>query len=193
VRIGLVSDTHIPEAHPELWPQVFEAFRGVDLILHGGDIHEYHVLDKLEKLAPIYCSRGNGEDGGGGRAVQPEDPRVREVWLIEAGGLKIGMTHYIPMPQMPPNFTVERWVQKLFPEQRPDVLVYGDTHVEQIDVFDGILCVNPGSPTYPHGLDTQYGTIGFLDIADGKPSASIWQITDAGIEPFNWSKWHRPW
>ena len=39
MRIGLISDTHIPEARAELWPQVYAAFEGVDAILHGGDIH----------------------------------------------------------------------------------------------------------------------------------------------------------
>jgi putative phosphoesterase len=97
------------------------------------------------------------------------------------------------MPQMPPHLTVDRWVKKLFPERRPDVLVYGDTHVEAIDHFDGVLCVNPGSPTFPRNLNTQLGTIGFLDIEDGKVEASIWQLTDHGIEPFDWKKWRRPW
>ena len=193
MRIGLISDTHIPEAHPELWPQVFHAFAGVEFILHGGDIHELWVIDQLERVAPIYVARGNGEDGSAGRDVQPHDPRLKEAWLLEAGGVHIGLTHYVPMPQMPPSLTVDRWVKKLFPERRPDVLIYGDTHVEAIDHIDGILCVNPGSPTYPRNLNTQFGTIGFLDIEHGKVQASIWQLTDHGIEPFNWSKWRRPW
>ena len=46
--IGLISDTHIPEAASELPPQVYKAFRGVDLILHGGDMHVIDVLDWLE-------------------------------------------------------------------------------------------------------------------------------------------------
>lgn len=192
MRIGLISDTHIPEARPELWAQVFDAFSGVDMILHGGDIHEMVVLDALEKIAPVYAARGNGEDGSGGRPVQPEDHRLRDTWLLELGGLKVGLTHELPVPEMPPLFTVERWVKRLFPEGAPDVLVYGHTHVEQIDTIDGILCVNPGSPTYPHGLNVQFGTIGFLDIEDGQASASIWQLTDNGIAPFDWEKWPRP-
>ena len=52
MRIGLISDTHIPEAHPELWPQVFHAFEGVEMILHGGDVHEFWIIDQLEKIAP---------------------------------------------------------------------------------------------------------------------------------------------
>ena len=38
MRIGLISDTHIPTARPDLWPQVYDALRGVDLIMHGGDL-----------------------------------------------------------------------------------------------------------------------------------------------------------
>lgn len=186
MRIGLISDTHIPEARKTLWPQILEAFADVDLIMHAGDIHELYVLDELEKLAPVYAARGNGEDGSAGRPVQPEDPRVRYAWLLELGGLWVGLTHYVPVPERPPNFTIARWVERYFPERTPDVIVSGDTHREAIASINGILCVNPGSPTYPHNYDTQYGTIGFLDIEARRASASIHLITDAGIEPFDW-------
>ena len=45
LKIGLISDTHIPEARPTLWPQIYDAFADVDLIFHAGDIHELYVLD----------------------------------------------------------------------------------------------------------------------------------------------------
>ena len=93
---------------------------------------------------------------------------------------------------MPPHLTLARALERHFPERRPDVLIYGDTHVEAIDTVDGILCINPGSPTYPHNLNVQLGTIGFLEIEDGRPRASIWQLTDQGIEPFDWTRWRRP-
>ncbi len=186
LRIGLISDTHIPEARKSLWPQVYDAFRDVDLIMHAGDIHELFVLDALEEVAPVYAARGNGEDGGGGRPVQPEDPRVKYAWLLEFEGLWVGLTHYIPVPERPPTFTLDRWVERFFPERTPDVIVSGDTHREIIAEVGGVLCVNPGSPTYPHNYDTQYGTIGFLELDAGKAKPSVWQITDAGIEPFDW-------
>ena len=186
MRVGLISDTHIPEARKSLWPQVYDAFSGVDLIMHAGDIHELFVLDALEELAPVVAARGNGEDGGGGRPVQPEDPRVKYSWTLELEGLCVGLTHYIPVPERPPNFTLARWVERFFPERTPDVIVSGDTHREMIAEIHGVLCVNPGSPTYPHNYDTQYGTIGFLDLKDGEAVPSVWQITDAGIEPFDW-------
>lgn len=185
-RIGLISDTHIPEARPSLWDQVFDAFAGVDMIFHAGDIHEFHVLDELERVAPVYAARGNGEDGSGGRDVQPEDPRVRYAWLMEIGGLWVGLTHYVPVPERPPNMTMARWVERFFPERKPDVIISGDTHRHAIEWVDGIYCVNPGSPTYPHNYDTQFGTIGFLEIEAGRAEGSIWQLAEHGIEPFDW-------
>ncbi|MDE0192264.1 MAG: YfcE family phosphodiesterase [Gammaproteobacteria bacterium] len=185
-RIGLIADTHIPEARATLWPQVYEAFEGVDVIFHGGDVHDLALLDELEKVAPVYCARGNGEDGSGGRPIQPEDPRVKYVWTVEIESLTVGLTHYIPVEEGPPGLTLERFVARYWPEKTPDVIVSGDSHTELIAEIDGILCVNPGSPTYPHNYDTQYGTIGFLDIDNDRADASVWLITDDGIEPFDW-------
>ncbi len=186
LRIGLISDTHIPEARKTLWPQVYEAFDGVDMIMHAGDIHELYLLDSLEEVSPVYAARGNGDDGGGGRPVQPEDARVEYAWTLHLEWLWIGLTHYVPVPERPPNFTLARWLERFFPERTPDVIVSGDTHREQIAEVQGVMCVNPGSPTYPHNYDTQYGTIGFLDLAEGVATPSVWQITAAGIEPFDW-------
>ena len=185
-RIGLIADTHIPEARATLWPQVYDAFEGVDCILHGGDVHDLALLDELEKVAPVYCARGNGEDGSGGRPIQPEDPRVKYVWTVEIESLTVGLTHYIPVEEGPPGLTLEKFVARYWPRKTPDVIVSGDSHTELIAEIDGILCVNPGSPTYPHNYDTQYGTIGFLDIHEDRADASVWLITDDGIEPFDW-------
>lgn len=184
LRIGLVSDTHIPESRPELWPEVLDAFRGVDLILHGGDLHVLGVLEALAELAPVYAARGNGEDGSGGRPVTPEHPRLRPSWLLDLGGVRVGLTHDLPVPEQPPNLTVRRWCERRFATPEVDVIVYGHTHVEAIDVVGAALCVNPGSPTYPHNLQTQLGTIGFLEVDEGVVTASIWQLTPRGPTPF---------
>lgn len=193
MKVGLISDTHIPEAMPELWPQVFDVFDGVDCILHAGDIHDIRVIHQLHEVAPVYAARGNGDDGSGGREVQPDDERLKEVWLLHLNGFHIGLTHYVPMPEIPPSLTVSKWIDRLYPETRPDALIYGDTHVEQIDVFDDVLCVNPGSPTYPHNLSAQLGTVGFLYLDGAKPRAEIHQLTEDGIAPFDWENSRRPW
>jgi putative phosphoesterase len=192
LRIGLIADTHIPEARPELWPQVFAAFAGVDAILHGGDIHDVAVIDALARLAPTYAARGNGDDGSGGRPVQPDDDRLREAWLLELAGVRIGLTHTVPIPELR-HYRLADAMRRHFGRTDLDVLVYGDTHVEAIDVIDGVLCVNPGSPTFPRNYATRLGTIGFLELGRGAPRATIRQLTDDGHRPFDWSTWRDPW
>ncbi len=193
LHIGLISDTHIPEARYELWPQVFDAFAGVDCILHAGDIHDLVVIDQLSDIAPTFAARGNGDDGSGGRPIQPFDNRLREAWLLTLAGLRVGLTHDLPIPEYPPHITLDRALNRYFGTTELDVIVFGDTHVETVERMNGALCVNPGSPTYPHNLDTQLGTIGFLEISGGQADATIWQLTEDGIAPFDWTRWKRPW
>ncbi len=196
MRLGLISDTHVPEAMPELWPHLYRQFDGCEAILHGGDIYELSVIDRLSSIAPTFAARGNGDDGSSGRAVQPDDERLREAWLLEFGGLRIGLTHHLPIPEVG-RYTLAKAIDRHFDGARLDVAVYGDTHVEHITTIDSTLCVNPGSPTFPHNLMLQLGTIGFLDIVeddDGpRAEASIWRLTETGIEPFDWDTWGRPW
>ena len=91
MKIGLISDTHIPEARDSLWPHVYELFDGVDYILHAGDIYDIHVIDELHKIAPTYAARGNGDDGSGGRAKLPDDDRLQDSWLLDLNGFKVTM------------------------------------------------------------------------------------------------------
>ncbi|MEE9277708.1 MAG: metallophosphoesterase family protein [Dehalococcoidia bacterium] len=177
--IGLISDTHIPEAGPELWPQVYERFEGVDLILHAGDIHVLEVIDRLERIAPIYVARGNGDDGGGGRAVLPEDKRLREAWTLELGGFKVGLTHDIALPEWPPQRTIHTVMDHYFGGPQ-HIVVHGDTHLASVETLRGVLLLNPGSPMYPRNLDTRRGTLGFLEIQAGRAHAWLEQITEDG-------------
>lgn len=187
LRIGLISDTHIPEARASLWPQVSDAFAGVDLIFHGGDIHEFRVLDELARIAPVFAARGNGEDGSGGRPVQPEDERVKRIWTWELEGVRVLLTHYVPVPERPPHSTLAGWLARnLEGEAVPDVIVSGDSHVEHIETVGGVLCINPGSALYPHNYNTQLGTVGFLELEDAEARASVWLMTEAGLQPFDW-------
>ena len=62
MRVGLISDTHLPSlmhSLDQLGPQVGETFASVDLILHAGDVHSVRVLDWLEQFAPVVPPPGN--------------------------------------------------------------------------------------------------------------------------------------
>src|SRR4029079_17028490 len=52
--VGLISDTH-----GLLRSEAIEALRGVDLIIHAGDVGAPEVLAALEKIAPVVAVRGN--------------------------------------------------------------------------------------------------------------------------------------
>lgn len=177
--IGLISDTHIPEAGPDLWPQVYTRLRGVDLILHGGDLHTLDVVDRLEAIAPIYVARGNGDDGSGGRPVVPPDSRLRPAWSLELEGFRVGLVHSLGLPEAPPQRTLERTMERHFggPQQ---IVVHGDTHFASIESRRGVLLVNPGSPVYPRNLDVCLGTLAFLELRAGAVHAWLEQLDPQG-------------
>lgn len=175
MRIGLLADTHMPGSQVRLWPQVYCAFQGVDYILHGGDLHTLDIVDRLCDLAPTYVAMGNGDRG-------LQDERLRETWMLNLAGIKVGLIHRLPSPERKSGPHVSAYIGRHF-ERLPQVIIYGHTHMEAVNMVDGVLCVNPGSPTLPHNKSVRLGSIGYLDINDGVVTASIHQLTKQGIEP----------
>ena len=46
VKVGVLSDTHIPMKAKALSDEVIRAFQGIDHIIHAGDIGSQEVLDE---------------------------------------------------------------------------------------------------------------------------------------------------
>ena len=174
IRVGLISDTHIPEAGSALPEDVYRFFRGVDILLHAGDIHVIEVIDWLEGLAPVYGVRGNGDDGGSGRPLVPDDPRLLETQVLEIGGLQIAMLHTYPWYMEYPKPLEEGMFRRF--GQKVDVIVHGDTHVAEVEHREGVLIVNPGSPTLPNNLTRRPGTVGILEIENRHAAARLFQL-----------------
>ncbi|MEK6698468.1 MAG: metallophosphoesterase family protein, partial [Nitrospirota bacterium] len=59
MKVGVLSDTHIPVTVKSLPPAIFDIFKDVDLILHAGDVVELSVLDELRAIAPVEAVAGN--------------------------------------------------------------------------------------------------------------------------------------
>jgi hypothetical protein len=166
MKVGLISDTHIPEAGKELPSQVRQVFEACDLILHAGDLHVLSVLDWLEEIAPVVAARGNGD------IWLPPDPRLKQTQAVTAEGWRIGLSHGLALPEILSWRALEKIMDRDF-NGLVDVIVFGDTHVETIETYKGILLINPGSPTLPHNLMPQPGTVGLLDVTTGKVEAQI--------------------
>jgi putative phosphoesterase len=174
MRIGLISDTHIPEACDHLPEKVFEVFAGIDLVMHAGDVYVNQVLDELSRIAPVIAALGNGDEGLDGHrySLDPDD-RVREAHLVEIAGVRIGLVHAIPTPDETSIEVFERAMQRHF-DGPVDVLVQGHSHVEGVIRFGDTLVVNPGSATLPRNLIGVPGTVAILEIDErGKVSAEI--------------------
>ena len=159
MKIGLIADSHIPEAMPELPSQVRTVFAGVDLIVHAGDLHCIAVLDWLEAIAPVVACRGNGDEGSGGRAVVPEDPRLHETVVTQCAGYTLGLVHDVLDPSEYPHWPIERTMERAF-GRRTDIIVCGHTHVERAQRYADVLVINPGSPTYPHNYAASRARLG---------------------------------
>ena len=175
MRIGLISDTHIPVASKELWPQIFGAFAGVDLIMHAGDLMVPDVIDWLEEIAPVMAVSGNGDYTGWERSVAPQDPRLSEAKVLLADGLRIGLVHDFQLPEAPPLRTIDGLMSHFF-DGPVNVIVRGSTHTAEITSVKGTLIVNPGSPTFPNHQSARLGTIGFLDIENGRVRPAVVQL-----------------
>ena len=157
MRIGLIADTHLPSTIREPWPEVAEAFRDVDLILHAGDIVTSSVLDWLERIAPVLAALGNND-------FDLDDPRVKPTHTLDAEGWRIGMLH-----------DVTSGVQVDVPV---DVLVSGHTHYERLALLDGVVYANSGSPTLPHHQSTRLGTVGLIEVDADRLTAIVVRLGD---------------
>lgn len=147
-RIGVISDTHIPKAAPDLPKKVCKAFQNVDMILHAGDFVEIGVLKKLQKIAPTRAVYGNMDMHDVKAALPQKD-------IITVDGLKIGLIHGYG----PPARLIDT-VSKEF--QKVDAIVFGHSHLSVNEKVKNTLFFNPGSPT--DKIFAAYNSFGILEI-----------------------------
>jgi putative phosphoesterase len=182
VRIGLISDTHIPSMGAEPPPQVVPAFAGVEQILHTGDVYVESCLRWLERIAPVQAVPGGlvGSETAG--------PRVSIPCVVKLAGHAIGMIHKIELQPLADDVwpgALERYpAGKSIPEElvrifgEPvDIVVFGYTHEAMVETHQGVLFVNPGSPTMVKQT-MKLGTVALLELGDGLPRARIVELAD---------------
>ena len=112
------------DTHGLLRPQVIDAFHGVDLILHAGDIGDRAVLESLRVVAPVFAVRGNND-----RETWADD--IPETRMVPIGNIRVYMIHDVKEMDTTPS--------------RCQVVVAGHSHRPLIEKREGILFLNPGS------------------------------------------------
>jgi putative phosphoesterase len=131
--VAVISDTHMPRGGRVLPRACVDRLKAADLVLHAGDVVDADVLGELERLAPVVAVHGNMDRPDLVAAL----PRER---VVEVDEIRIGMVH-IAGPRLGRE---DRLVAK-FPGCA--AVVYGHTHVPQVELHDGVWILNPGSPT----------------------------------------------
>ena len=129
-----IADTHLPRGSRRLSRQCVDHLRRADLILHAGDLTSAAFLDELRGFgAPVHAVCGNADEPAL-RAVLPEEA------VIRAGRATIALVHDAGSRIRRERRLVERF-------GGCSAVVYGHTHLPQVDLVDGVWILNPGSPT----------------------------------------------
>lgn len=155
MRIGLISDTHLPSVLRQLdglGPEAARFLSTVDLILHGGDVTAPSILDWCEQFAPVLAAQGNNDSIA--------DPRMAPIQLLDIEGWRIGMAHEL----RPESRPIAEILDDALNGEQVDVLIGGDTHVERLEFRDDVLFINSGSPNLPHHKETRWGTVALLEL-----------------------------
>jgi uncharacterized protein len=133
-RVAVISDTHLPRGGRALPDECVRLLRGADLILHGGDFVSSSVLEDLRALGPpVEAVYGNMDEP----ALKETLPREH---VVEVEDARIGMVHIAG-----PWAGREARLAARFEDC--GAVMYGHTHVPQVERFQHLWVLNPGSPT----------------------------------------------
>ncbi len=150
--IGVLSDTHLVSPDPLLDHILEELFEQAEMILHAGDLVSVGVLDRLEEKG-VLAVCGNMDD----HEVAHRIPQKR---IVLTAGKKIGLIHGWGSKQ-----GLRARVLSHFEPDKPDLIIYGHSHVPFWGEIEGIPMFNPGAAT--RNPYTGNGTVGKLEIFDG--------------------------
>jgi uncharacterized protein len=134
LRVVVTGDTHLgPRRRGPLPPALLAACAEADRILHTGDVVDVGLLDELAALAPLDGVAGNCDGWDVADRVPVEQ-------TVEIGGVLVALLH----DPGPVRDRRER-LRARFPQAR--AVCFGHTHLPACDDRDGLLLLNPGSPT----------------------------------------------
>jgi hypothetical protein len=145
--IGVISDTH-----GLLRPEAVAELRGVEHILHAGDVGDIAILDALRKVAPVTAIRGNVDVSGKCAELPATD-------VVELGGRLFYLVHAVQDLDINP---VAAGVA---------MVVSGHSHKASVEVQDGVVFFNPGSAG-PRRFSLPV-TVGFVKVEDGVEASVV--------------------
>ena len=153
MKVLVVSDTHLgPDSMDRMPAEVWALADEADIVLHAGDVVHAAVLAALGERAPVHAVLGNNDHALHGR--------LPEVIELDLAGVRVGMVH-----DSGATSGRSARMRRRFPDAA--VAVFGHSHDPLVErAADGLLLVNPGSPTQRRRQPVH--TVAWLELVDGE-------------------------
>jgi len=154
MRVGILSDTH-----GLLRPEAEQVLRGVDAIVHAGDVGRRDVLSRLKEIAPVFAVRGNVDTAEWAHEL----PLTA---VVELEGTSFYVLHNLQELDLKPEVAGFH------------VVVSGHTHKAEQSERQGVMYLNPGSAG-PRRFDLPI-TLALLDLVKKPWKAQILELSALG-------------
>lgn len=149
-KIGVISDTHGLLRHEAL-----EMLKGVEMIIHAGDVGDPEILQKLKEIAPVVAVRGNCDKGEWAY-------KLNKTEVIKLGEVLIYVIHNIN------DIDIDLEAAGF------NIVISGHSH-KPLNIEDnGILFLNPGS-IGPRRFNLPI-SMGILNINKEKVNANLIEL-----------------
>jgi uncharacterized protein len=127
LRVGVIADTH-----GLFDPAILRHFKGVDYILHAGDIGKLSVIEQLRAIAPVTAVSGNVDEYE--RSGFPAE------CIVKLAGRRVAIRHVLYE-----GGKLTREGRAFLERKQPDICIFGHTHRPMFERLGNTLLINPGS------------------------------------------------
>ena len=148
MKIGVISDTHIPDKSEHIPKAVLDAFKHVDMVIHAGDMVSLKAIEELKSACPkVFAVAGNMD----GNDIVKKYPAKQ---IFDISGFKVGLAHGSGAP-----VNLVELLKNTFKTDKCDIIIFGHSHKPMNEKIGKILFFNPGSATDFLAGDASYGII----------------------------------
>ena len=129
----VISDTHIPTRLKEFPPDLIDLFKNVDQVIALGDFVDMQTVLIIKGLKQNFQAVHGNMDYPDVKEYLPP----KKVFATE--NIRIGICH-----GWGPPFRIRERIVNLFKE-KPDVILYGHTHLFDDSLHNDVRFLNPGA------------------------------------------------